>query len=89
MNIIKKAISTCRRNIVGKQKGGVITRMVKTTGKSCDISIDASVPTACWSFESDKHIIKVGISLKTSASNTTAPHAKMVMVHSDGLTTKT
>ena len=65
MNIIKKAISTCRRNIVGKQKGGVITRMVKTTGKSCDISIDASVPTACWSFESDKHIIKVGSPLES------------------------
>jgi hypothetical protein len=78
MNIIKKAISTCRRNIVGKQKGGVITRMVKTTGKSCDISIDASVPTACWSFESDKHIIKIGTQLDTICNaDTKSNDAKM------------
>ena len=78
INIIKKAISTCRRNIVGKQKGGVITRMVRTTGKSCDISIDASVPTACWSFEGNRHIIKVGKSLDTICNaDTKSNDAKM------------
>jgi hypothetical protein len=78
INIIKKAISTCRRNIVGKQKGGVITRMVKTTGKSCNIGIDASVPTACWSFEGNRHIIKVGKSLDTICNAATKSNdAKM------------
>ena len=76
--IIKKAISTCKRKIVGRQKGGVLTRMVEATGKPCTISIDDSVPTACWSFQGDKHVIKVGTKLDTICnSSTKANDAKL------------
>lgn len=63
--IIGKAFSHASRNITGRQKGGVITRMVKRTGAGCDTHIEDSVPTACWSWDSsrDRHIIKCGTSL--------------------------
>ena len=48
--VYKKAISTCKRNVTGRQKGGVLTRMVKMTGSRCRISVDEKVPTACWSW---------------------------------------
>ena len=69
-HVIKKAINTCKRNIVGRQKGGVLTRMVKATGYDCDISIDDNVPTACWSFDG-KHNIKVGTKLDTICNSST------------------
>ena len=50
-DIYKKAISTCKRSITGRQKGGVLTRMVKMTGASCNIAINDKIPTACWSWE--------------------------------------
>jgi hypothetical protein len=70
IHVIQKAISTCKRNIVGRQKGGVLTRLVKVTGRKCSISIDHSVPTACWSFDGN-HIIKVGTSLDTICNTST------------------
>ena len=62
-SIVTKAFSNARRKIVGRQKGGVITRMVNATKKSCEIGIDPSVPTACWRFDhsKDRHVIKCGI----------------------------
>ena len=63
--IVEKAYRFCKRRITSTQKGGYLTRMVRDTGKGCSFNIDASVPTACWSFNSAKnrHEIKCGLSL--------------------------
>lgn len=61
-DIIKKALSTTRRSITGRQKGGVITRMEVSTGATCVAKIDPSVPTACWSFDG-RHQIRIGTKL--------------------------
>lgn len=77
IDIIKKAISTCKRKIVGRQKGGVLTRLIKSTGFPCSIEVDASVPTACWSFDK-MHVIKVGTGLdQICNASTKASDAKM------------
>jgi hypothetical protein len=79
-SIVQKAFSNARRKIIGRQKGGVITRMVKATKKSCLIGIDPSVPTACWRFDhsKDRHIIQCGIQLdKIANASTNASEAKM------------
>ena len=89
--LIQKAINTCKRKTVGRQKGGVLTRMVNATGKRCSIDIDDSVPTACWSFQGDEHVIRVGTKLDTICnSSTKANDAKLkkfveaVIRHEDG-----
>ena len=43
----------------------MLTRMAKMTGSGYDFQVDASVPTACWTFDHamDKHIIRCGTRL--------------------------
>lgn len=69
--IIRKALSTCRRSITGRQKGGVITRMEVSTGATCVAAIDSSVPTACWSFDG-RHQIRIGTKLASICTEATA-----------------
>jgi len=75
----KKAISTCKRSITGRQKGGVLTRMVKMTKANCEIGINDKIPTACWSWESIGkrskcmgHKIQLGIRLNKVCNAQTA-----------------
>jgi hypothetical protein len=81
--ITVKAFRKECRNIVGKQKGGTITRMVKTTGVQCDWEVDESVDTACWSFGANakgdpRHLIKCGLKLnKICNSSTRLSDAKL------------
>lgn len=65
LNIIERARRFCKRNTTATQKGGVLTRMAKMTGSGYDFQVDASVPTACWTFDHamDKHIIRCGTRL--------------------------
>jgi hypothetical protein len=75
---ILKAFRNANRNITGRQKGGVITRMVKDTGAGCDWEIDPSVPTACWSWNGAGHQIKCGLKLhEICNSSTRTSEAKM------------
>lgn len=68
--IVTKAFRKECRKIVGRQKGGTITRMKLATGAGCDWSVDASVDTACWSW-AGKHIIKCGLRLHEFCNTST------------------
>lgn len=76
--IVRKAISTACRRITGRQKGGVVTRMVQTTSARCKIGVDPSVPTACWSWVKGMHRIKCGLSFHDMCNaSTLASDTKM------------
>lgn len=76
--IVRKAFSNANRNITGRQKGGVITRMVKDTGAQCQCEIDDSVDTACWQWKAAHHVIKCGLKLHEICNSSTRTNdAKM------------
>lgn len=78
--VIEKAYRFCKRNITATQKGGVLKRMMKVTGKSLIWEVDSTIPTACWSFDHarDRHHIKCGTSLgKIANADTNACERKM------------
>jgi hypothetical protein len=76
--IAKKAFSNACRKIVGRQKGGVITRMCADLNEDCQPVIDPRVPTANWHWDGKRHVIKCGTSLDQIANaSTVASDAKL------------
>jgi hypothetical protein len=57
--VIKKAISTARRKIVGRQKGGCLTRLAADLKEGINLKSGPPNSTASWHWNGKRHVIAI------------------------------